>query len=235
MIAFVMNKFLLVLLSVVFASAWAVGPEDKNAVRHETKEAAMRADGFDAYDTARNRVFMEFIISNHDRVISHLGSAYAGGWVEYYGDNRMRQIIAITKSIKVDSSIFPDDYYRFIQVKYNLNDLESVKNKIDEMFLQLYGVGFVKIIGVNVKNNKVELSVSSENYQRANGGLVRSGFDMDMIEIKVMDVEIRPLSNYYPGTKLMLRNVNGWYKQCTGGFVGSIGIYHALLTTGALL
>lgn len=200
-----MNQILLVLLSVFFGSAWAVDPKDKDILRHETKEAAMRADGFDIYDAARNREFNELIMLNNDKLINYLGSVYAGGWVDYGDDRKIRQVIAITQKVKIDSLIFPDDYYRFVHVKYSIDDLGLVRSKVDEMFLGWYGAGFLKTIGINVKRNKVELSVSSENYQRAHEGLIQSGLNLDMLEIKVMDAEIRPLSNHYPKTKLMLQ------------------------------
>ena len=228
-----MRKSLLALLVVLFSSAWAADPNDGNIVRHETKEAAMLADGFHVYDTPRNHEFNKTVLENHDRVVNYLGSTYAGGWVEYGADNKIYQIIAVTRQVKsIDKSVFPSDYYRFVYVKYSIDDLEKVKNKIDEMFLRWYGIGFVKVIGINVKSNKVELSVASDSYQRAYDGLNKLGVNADMVDIKVMDSEIRPLSSYYAGTKLAVRASTGLFNTCTGGFVGSSGIYHVLLTAG---
>ena len=234
-----MKKYVFVVLCFimcVFVRAADSGGE-AGIARHETKEAAMKAAGLDGYDTARNREFSRRTLENHGRVVNYLKSAYAGAWTEYGSDNNMRVVVAVTKPFYVDKSIFFDDYYKFVYVKYNYEELELVKNRIVDIFMQPEAARNMLIhgISINVRENKVDVSVFPKNEQKVYEELRRAGFDLDMIDVQLEERLEQPISSYYPGTKIWIRGGLGISQICTGSFVGNVGIYHVLLTSGHCL
>lgn len=202
--------------------------------RYETKEEAMKASGMDVYDTQRNREFSRFTLENHSRVVNYLKSAYAGSWTEYGNDKNMNVVVALARPVYIDKSIFIDDYYKFVYVKYNYEELESVKNKIVDIFMRPAEGRDILIhsVAIKVMENKVGVSVFSKDERRVYDELRRAGFDLDMIYVRLEDQLEQPLLNYYPGTKIWIRGGSGIAQTCTGGFVGNVGIYHVLLTSG---
>lgn len=216
---------------------WAAELGDaKVGVFHATKEAATKADGFDVYDTPRNREFSGFTIANHGRVKMHLGSAYAGEWTEYASDGTMHQMVAVTREVAVDRSVFPKDYYKFVRVRHSYAELESVQQKLIDRFASLTSNAkpddlLIHTIGINVQINKVEVQVFSRNAIKVHQELLNMGFNLDMIDIKVRDTLFQPVSNYYAGEAIIAWGA-GISSSCTGGFVGNVDIYHVLLTAG---
>lgn len=232
-----MKRYILILLLAVFGFAYAADPGGvKNNTYHATKEAAMKAAGFDVYDTQRNREFNSFTISNHAKVRDYLGSAYAGEWTEYGADGIMRQVVALTRSVHLDKSVFANDYYKFVYLKYSYEELESVQNRISDIFMKLNSDGrlediLIHTISINVEANKVYVYVLSKNEKRVYDELGRAGFNLDMIEIRLQDALYQPVLDYHPGEKILAWG-QGLTSTCTGGFVGNIDIYHVLLTAG---
>ncbi|MDR2154182.1 MAG: S1 family peptidase [Burkholderiaceae bacterium] len=241
-----MKKLGLLAIAFVFSAACAgdqagspaaanANANAENPVYQPSMEAAMKAAGLDVYETKRNKELWAKADLNSEKLKASLGESYAGSWFEYDSNNNAYQVIAVTRPVKIDKSLVADSNFKLIFVAYSLKTLESIMDKMVNIYMPSGVIVKPDILSmeVDIKNNRISVYIRPADIPAVYNELFKSGYDMGMINIKPQDGPLEHHSVIDAGTHIAVSSpTSPMGSRCTAAFNAAIDIYPVILTAG---
>ncbi|MDR2154183.1 MAG: hypothetical protein LBE78_04040 [Burkholderiaceae bacterium] len=202
----------------------AANANAENPVYQPSMEAAMKAAGLDVYATKKNQDFKAKVRLNIKELEASLGDSYAGTWFEYDSNNDAYQVIAVTRPVKIDKSLVVDGNFRIIYVRYDIKTLESVMDKMVNIYMPSGVIVKPDIFGmaVDIKGNRISVYTRPADIPAVYNELFKSGCDMGMINIKPQDGPVEHQSVIDAGTHIAVSSpTSPMGSRCTAAFNAS--------------
>lgn len=217
---------------VIAAGFLVIGSLDVSANGNDafiTKEKALKAAGLDSNVVDENEKIMLTANANEERFKTELGDTYGGSWIDYDSSGKAYQVVAAVDLILVSKRYTQQVNLKIVEVKYSLNELESLRNLMVEKFFNLKdSTGDVLLLSLDAdpKRNKVIVGTKSSNIEAIKSIFKENKLNSDMLDFDIQAGPEKPAAktSLYGGGSIVTANrgtpssPNAWKASCTAGF-----------------